>query len=91
LNIKKGSWQCLRNSLNDVLNIIHHIVIPKTQYPKTLTFQKNRSHRIVLHLIGMLTAIQFNYNFPSGSTKINYIWSNGVLAPKSCRFQPMGT
>jgi len=57
-------------------------MIPKSQHTVTLRLQILCTLLIILFLLSMLPAIQFNYYLLFNTTKVDYISSNGMLSTK---------
>ena len=66
----------LDNSTNHAFYILHHIVVPEAKNCVALGLQVLRTFFIIRLLIQVLTAIQFNDEFLTRSTKIDNIIPN---------------
>ena len=69
--------------MNNRISVTHHLGVPETQNTKPSFFQVGCSFRVVLGLVMVLAAIQFNNYFMARCAKIYNEGANGVLAAKT--------
>jgi hypothetical protein len=68
--------------MQHTFDLIHDFIVPKAQNTVSLRFQKCSPLGIVLFLLQMLAAIQFDDEFPAGGTEVNHIITDSMLVPK---------
>ena len=66
----------------DVLEIVHHVAIPKADDAVSLGLQEPGARIIILNLLQMLRAVQFDDEFLFDADEIRDVISNRVLTPK---------
>jgi hypothetical protein len=68
--------------LQHTLQLLHHIVIPETQHRITLTAQPRIPILVVVHLLGMLAAIELDYQPLLQTHKIHNVAAHWFLPPE---------
>jgi len=79
-----GLHNCLSDFHQYMIDLIHHILIPKTQDPNPLFIQVNRPLRVVFYLFRMLKSVYFDDQPGLRCVEINNIRANGMLPPEGC-------
>ncbi len=75
-------FEGLKDGSNDCIDIVHHIVVPKTNDLVALGLEKACAVVIVIHLVKMLASIQLNYEPGCWGAKIRDIGADRMLAAK---------
>ncbi len=64
------------------IRFFQRVMVPKPDYAKTHRFKTRCSLSIAHSLLGMLAAVQFNYQFSLKADEINDVRRNRMLSPK---------
>ncbi len=83
--------RCLRNRLHDPLDILEDFVIPKPQYPISLSHQERTPGPIRVCLDRVLTTIEFDNKAALGTAKVSDEGTNRMLSSEFHAFQLSGT
>lgn len=75
-------FQHYLNCSNDTVDIVHHLMIPKTDDPVTQRSKIFSSFGIIRFLLQVLTAVQLDDEFPLDAAEIGDIFANGMLPSK---------
>lgn len=84
-------FQGLNNNKYHTFDVLHHLMIPKPENAIAACLQIPGPFGIVLFLLQMLAAVQFEDEFLARRAEINHILSNCMLIPKVSAFKPMST
>ena len=77
----------LPDNLQDALSIFNYIIVPKSQYGKSVRTQTGISLLIVLHIFCVLSAVKFYDNPFVKRYKVNNICFNRLLPAKLDAFK----
>ncbi len=64
------------------MRFFQRVIVPKPDDPKTHRFKTRRSLGVAHHLLGMLAAVQFHYQFSLKADEINDVRRDRMLSPK---------
>jgi hypothetical protein len=87
LQVHLRSWQRPQDGSADCFDVVHHIVIPKSQNSVALCAQEARPMFIVPFASEVLAAIQLNNKLGFRSAEVSDIRAYGMLAPESYSVQ----
>jgi hypothetical protein len=76
--------ECLHNPLQDRLDTLHHLMIPKAQYAIALLYQKGSASSVRFHLRGVLTAIQLYNQATFRAAEVGNEATNRMLSTEFC-------
>ena len=69
------------------IDVAQHFIVPKPEDAETLATHEIVAPRVVCARVGVLTAIDFNYNQCLQACKVSDIGSNSHLSPKLVPFE----
>jgi hypothetical protein len=72
----------LPDNFQYAINVFDYVVVPKSQYGKTVCLQACGSLLVVLTIIGVLTAVKLYNNPRVKRHEVNNIGFNRLLSPK---------
>ena len=96
---RMGGWLCnvaavlfstthFDNLFQYCFGLLQNFIIPKSQHPITLSIQKRRPPLVILNLLRMLSAVQFNNQTILHTDKIDDISAYCLLASEFYSVQP---
>jgi hypothetical protein len=74
----------LCNLLQDRLNILHHLIVPKAKHSIALVHEECCPSSICFHLRGMLSTIQFYNQSALRAAEVSDEGTDGMLSSELC-------
>ena len=78
-----GLVELLPNSCQDTSDVLHDVVVPKTNHAIAISRQLDITQLVCFELIRMLTAIEFDHQLSRRTSKIGDTPTNGMLATEA--------
>jgi hypothetical protein len=83
--------QAIEDTLHHTLQVFGHVIIPESQHDKALRLKPGRAFVIVILLISMLPAIQFDNQSRLVANEIHDVVANRLLALELGWREALGT